>query len=311
MRSWLAHVAKMAIERLRGIKEVLGCLSHPQEKTAEALQDLSGVLLQCAESSEVALRNSCFSAGIVKSLLGVIRSSSRISVLADATRCLALLAHGNDDAREKLGEMEAVPSLLKLLLPCPRAGSTSLWPEEWLPVYEQTLGCLRKLTYHNIGNQQQLALAGGVKLIIELGGNKDLFTNFGRFTPEAKLSLEELVLRKKLVGRVVSVPKDEVTAVLQSFPALSGHSPGITMHYPAFYVDLATTDSGSWIAHSLQEKGVVWLDHAPAAESAKWTCVAVQNVEDGCNVWCQFCTRKTSDAVVRMRKRLEELVRAL
>lgn len=293
-------------KRLSGICEVLGCLSNSQEQVAEALSDLASVLLLCAETSEDVVRNSCFSAGIVKAVLGILRSCSAVGLLATAAKCLTLLAHGNDEGRIKLGELGAISVLLRLLLPRPH-GQAGKWPKEWVPVYEQVLGCLRKLTYHNASNQQQLAMAGGVKLIIEMAMNKQLFTNFGEFLPEAKTSLEEMVLRKKLISRVNPVPKEEVGAVLRSFPALISSSRGPSLHYPAFMVDLVT-ESGNWIAHSLLEKGVVWLDHSPLPDGVKWTCVVVQNVEDGCNVWCQFCTSNPSVAVVRMRKSLEELV---
>ena len=295
--------------RLRKAREVLGCLSSSKEKVAEALIDLSDVFLQCAESSEEVLRNSCFSAGIVKAVLGILRSCSEVDVLATAAKCLALLAHGNDEARIKLGEMGAIAVLLKLLWPRPRSAPTcDKWPREWVPVYEQALGCLRKLTYHNSGNQQQLAMTGGVKLIIELAMDNQLFTNAGEFPPEAKPLLEEMVLRKKLISRVNPVPKEEVGAVLRSFRALTSGSRALSLHYPAFVVDLVT-ENGTWIAQSLQEKGVAWLDHSPLPDGVKWTCVVVQNVEDGCNVWCQFCTSNPSDAIVRMRRSLLELVR--
>lgn len=297
-------------KRLDGIWEVLGCLSSSEEQVAEALSDLANVLLHCAESSEDVprhvVRNSCFSVGIVKAVLGILRSCSAVGLLATASKCLTLLAHGNDEARVKLGELGAILVLLKLLLPRPQ-GQAGKWPKEWVPVYEQVLGCLRKLTYHNPSNQQQLAVAGGMKLIIEMAMNKQLFTNFGEFPPETKPSLEEMVLRKKLVSRVNPVPKEEVGEVLKSFPALVSSSRALSLHYPAFMVDLVTEDRNS-VAYSLLEKGVVWLDHSPLPDGVKWTCVVVQNVEDGCNVWCQFCTSNPSAAVVRMRESLQELV---
>jgi hypothetical protein len=313
--SSLVHVANMAAlrqleERLRVIGGTVRSLSSSEEKVAEALNDLSDVLLLCVESSEDVVRNSCFSAGIVKAVLGILRSYSAVDTLATAAQCLALLAHRNDEARMKLGEMGAIPVLLKLLYPCSSSSSSSKWPAAWAPVYEQALGCLRKLTYHDASNQQQFAMTGGVKLIIEMAMDAQLFTNCGEFPPETKPFLEEMVLRKKLISRVNAVPKDEIGGILRSFPALTSGSKGPSLHYPAFVVDLVA-ENGSWIAHTLLEKGMAWLDHSPLLADVKWTCVVVQNVEDGRNVWCQFCTSKPSDAMVGMRESLRELVCAL
>lgn len=174
-------------------------------------------------------------------------------------------------------------------------------------MYQETLACLRKLTYLNVSNQQQLAVAGGIKLIVELAMDRNLLTNFGRFPPEAKSYLEGLVLRKKLIGQVSPVPKEELPTMLRSFSALAVDAAGVLMHYPAFYVNLATPTSDQWISHRLVEKGVAWPDPVPPLEGSKWTCVMVQSVEDGRNVWCHFCLKNPSDAVVRMRKSLEEL----
>jgi len=287
--------------RLDEIKDVLGCLSYSQEKVEAGLLDLSCVLLRCARMGEDEVRNSCFSLGIAKALLGILRSCNRVSTLSTAAKCLSLLVHANDEARVGLGELGAVSVLVRLLQPRPPA----VWPEEWIPVYEQTLCCLRKLTYHCASNQQELARIGGIKLVLEMAVNKDLFSNYGRFPSEAKATLEELTLRKKLVAHVVSVKDDKHTAVLDSFPALSS----LKLHYPAYFVDLATKD-GEWVAAAMVEKGVAWPDYSAVIpdEGDKWTCVGVQNVEDGCNVWCQFCTEKPSAAVTKMTQSLKELV---
>lgn len=304
----MALSSSLAGEKLRGIREVLGCLSSQPIEVAEALRDLADVLLWCGEATEDGLRNSCFSNGLVKAVLGILRSCSAVSMLATAARCLALLTHGNDEARIKLGELGAIQVLLNLLLPRPRGRKASpLWPKEWIPLYEQALMCLRKLTYLNMSNQQRLAMAGGVKLVVELAMDKSLLTNYGEFCPKAKRALETLVLRKKMISRVKPVPKDEIPATLRSFPALSS---SLSIHYPAFLVELVT-EGGSWVAQTLLEKGVVWLDQSPVPDGVKWTHVEVQHVEDGCNVWCQFCTSNPSNGVVNMRKSLQELVCAL
>lgn len=296
-------------QQLNEIAAVLRCLTHPQEKVEVALDRLSSVLMHCVEAGDVDVRNSCFSAGIVKAVLGILRSCGEVSTLAIGARCLGLLVHANDEARGELGELGAIPVLVKLLVPRPRlcsdGASGPLWPREWVPVYKESLVCLRKLTFFNHSNQQALAREGGVKLVIEMSQDQGLFTNYGQFPAETKVCLEELVTRKRFVSRVCAVAEEERAAVLRSFPALDLLG---SMHYPAFYVEL-TTEDRQWVSHSLLEKGVVWPTHRPVPEGCKWTNVVVQCVESGCDVWCQFCTHKPNDAAVLMNKSLLELVR--
>lgn len=292
-------------QQLKEIAGVLRCLTHSQEKVKEALGRLSSILLACAEAGDVEVRNSCFPTGIVKAVLGVLRSCDKVSVLATAARCLGRLVHANDEARIELGELGAIPVLVKLLVPRPPTPGSPLWPKEWVPVYKESMVCLRKLTFFNLSNQQALARAGGVKLIIEIVQDQGLYTNYGQFPAETKACLEELVARERFVSRVCSVAKDERAAVLRSFPALDLLG---SMCYPAYYVELTTKDR-KWVSHSLLEKGVVWPAHRPVPEGCKWTNVVVQCVESGCDVWCQFCTDKPNEAAVLMRKSLLELVR--
>lgn len=302
-------------KKLIEIGKVVGNLSYSEETVEATLCDLAEVLLQCAKSDESEVRNSCFYLGIVRAILGILRSCSQVSMLAKAAKCVGLLAHGNDDARIKLGELGAINVLLNLLLPRGGGGRSSsagvgfscLWPREWIPVYEQALTSLRKLTYLNASNQQELARVGGIKLIVELATDQNLNTNYGHFPPEAKRSLQDLTLRKKFISRVSSVPEEERESVLRSFPALCVHFPAVTMHYPTFYVDLVTKE-GEWIATSLLEKGVAWPDSTPVPEASKWTCVIVQSVEDALSMWCQFCTQSPSEPVVKMKNSLKELV---
>lgn len=311
--------------RLAGIKRVLGCLSHSQEEVKAALEHLSEILLQCAKAGDTDTRNSCFRLGLVKATLGVLRSSSDVSTLATAARCVALLTHANEEARLRLGAMGAVRVLLKLLDLRPHtpedhvdvggAGEGAgrprpLWPKEWVPVYEQALVCLTKLTYHNASNQQELARLGGIKLILDLSMDANLCTNYSSFPLETKSHLEELVLRGKFISRVTSVPPDDRASVLRSFPALTQHGKAsASLHYPAFHVDLVTSD-GEWVARVLSEKGVVWPEcHTPIPEGSKWTCVVCTGVEEDCGLWCQFCVEKPSQAISAMNRSLEELVR--
>ena len=303
-------MASCMVDKLLELKEVLGSLSHTQDKVKKALGELVEVLYQCITmthgNDENDVRNHCFSMGIAKALLGIMRSSSDINMLTSAVRASVLLAHGNDEGRTLLGKLGAIPILLNLLLDS-KSSSAALWPKEWVPVYEQVLMCLRKLTYFNATNQQELARIGGIKLIIGLVMDKGLFYNYGQFPANAKKELQSLILGKKFVSRVFTVPKNERALMLHAFPPLSEDSPATILHYPAFYVDLVDND-GAWLASTMLDKGVVWPDSVPSLESAKWTCVMVQHVEDGCSFWCQFCTQNPSEEIMQMNKILQELV---
>ena len=331
----------MMEERLAGIRDILGSLVHPQDKVKGALEDLGQVLLEFIRSSDSEIRNLCFSMGIAKATLGILRSckhASQVGMVAMAARCLALLAHDNEEARSQLGEMGVLTNLINLLVPPPQRsrsdnsrgmvsgrqakgsshmdGASSgrqgrseamvgLWPREWLQVYEQVMMCLRKMTFHNHSNQQEMARVGGIKLVVEMVMDLPLSTNYGDFPPKARLCLEELVLNKKLISRVVSVPDEEKEALFCVFPAVQAK------HYPAFYLELVRED-GEWVSSAMLERGVVWPEPSPPKPTnAKWTCVAVQWVEDGCHVWCQFCSQKPNEAVVRARNSLRELVSKL
>ena len=295
------------------IKAVLGRLSSSDDEVKESLGQLEDVLLQCIKCGQDDMRDLCFSLGIVKALLGIMHSSSDVSMLMRAVSCTALLAHGNDEGRIQLGELKVIPTLLNLLLPHPvihgvrgHGNGTTLWPKEWIPVYEKVLIALRKLTYHNSSNQQELAQIGGIKLIVELAMNNKLLSNFDEYPPEAKELLVSLVLGRKFITRVTAVPEEDKKVLFQSFPALSVFST-INMHYPAFYVDLVTKDK-VWVANTLLERGVVWPDNASSPEGSKWTCVVVHSVEEGCGLWCQFCTQNPSEALVQMKNTLAKLV---
>lgn len=297
--------------KLSDIHRVLVCLSQPQDKVEKALKELSDILTECVSTDtddDTTLRNLCFSQGIVRALLGILRSSSQVSMLILASKCIALLTHGYDEGRIRLGELGAVPVMVGLLHGHleRRGPSDYAWSKEWVPVYEQVLICLRKLTFHNMANQQELARIGGIKLVIALATDKGLTSNFGQFTPEAKKHVELLTLRKKFISRVFPVPDDEKRDVICAFPALCTDT-GLALNYPAFYVDLITKD-GIWVARSLVEEGLVWPAPEDNPDSLKWTCLVVQNVEDGNSLWCHFCYKKQSQALVDMNETLSSLV---
>lgn len=303
--------------KLLEIKEVLVCLSQPQDKVENALEELSDILTECVsgDSDDDTSRTLCFSQDIVKALLGILRSSSQVSMLVLASRCIALLTHGNEYGRIRLGELGAVSVLMHLLRSHQErrvlgvgvdSRSDLPWSSEWVPMYEQVLICLRKLTFHNMSNQQELAEIGGIKVVVELATDKGLRSNFGHFMPEAVKYMELLTLRKKLISRVFPVPEDEKQDVLSAFPALCTDV-GPALHYPVFYVDLVTKE-GVWIDGSLVEDGLAWPSPKDIPDSFKWTCVVVQNVEDGNSLWCQFCSKKPSQALLDMSETLSTLV---
>lgn len=300
--------------KLPEIIKYLTCLSQPQNKVERALEELCDILMTCASCDlDDDTRHLCFSKGIVKALLGILRSSSEVSMLVLASKCIVFLTHGNDDGRIRLGELGVIPVLISLLrfhleqrgLKGRADGRTdSVWSKEWVPVYEQVLICLRKLTFHNMANQHELARLGGIKIVVMLATDKGLTSNFGEFTLEAKKCMESLSLRKKFISRVSPVPDNEKLDVLSSFPALCADT-GRALHYPAFYVDLITKD-GIMVTHSLFEEGVVWPSN-DTPDSFQWTCLVVETVENCNSLWCQFCSKKPSQAILDMNATLNTL----
>ena len=323
---------------LTEVQKVLTCLSQPQENVERALGELSNILKSCAlnDIEGNTIRNLCFSNGIISAVLGILQCSSQLSMLVMASRCIALLTHGNEEARIRLGELGVITIFIFLLhdhlkkrkLDGSTDGRTpSLWCKEWVPLYEQVLICLRKLTFHSITNQQELAEIGGIKMIVALATDQGLTSNFGKFTPAAKKCVESLTLRKKFVARVSAVPENEKMDVLGAFPALIAET-GPLLHYPMFYIDLVTED-GVMVTSSLLDEGVVWptSDDNLASSNTngsssntngsssntngspfQWTYVVVECVEDGNSLWCQFCTKKENQALLEMKNTLSCLV---
>ena len=297
-------------ENFKEIQAMLTDLSRSEQDVEAVVSRLGSLLYRCAES-QTSERNLAFDLGVVKALLGILRCSPSSSLVSKVAGCLALLVHGNEEARERLGNVTNFFQLLmKHLSPnvSERVGLEAVprvsWDLSRAGVYEQVLSVLQKLTYLNSDNQVRLAQSGGVKLIINLAMSSVFLRNSGYFSLESKSCLERLTLGKKLACRAAFVPESCSGAVLSSFDALSGDYAMVTAQYPAFYVSLATEDK-KWIASAMIEKGVVWPDHTLfPAEGSKWTWVIVTNVENGSNVWCQFCREKADP---RMEQMLESL----
>ena len=298
------------------IQKVLTNLSYSEEEVESAISNLANLLyrINAGEEEGAALRDAAFSRGIVKALLGVLRSSSRVTLLAKTAGCIALLAHDSDDVRARLANTDVVPLLLSLCTPRPNPsdpfdhGEPS-WHEEWVPVYEQVLIALRKLTYLNLDHQQKLAQVGGVKLIIDLCTNKEFRQTCSQFSPEAKCCLEEYTLGKKLICRAAKAPENERKSILRYFSVVSQTPHTLSLHYPLYLVQLATREQ-VWIEDMMVTSGTVWSDpsYFPKSSNPVWTCVMVSCVEDGGHVWCQFCSQEPRPQVQAMCASLMELV---
>ena len=310
---------RAAVEKsLRELQSILVRVTLSEEEVEAAVSRLGGVLSDCVQCSDVDGRNTAFDIGIVKVLTGVLRCSSNVSLLGKVANCLALLVHGNEEARERLGSDKNVFKLLTSLLSpqvvyCTGASAVESPPKEYwelnrMEVYEKVLSVFRKLTYFNGDNQVRLAQSGTIKLIVNLCLSDVFLRNRGHFGQDSKRCLESLTLGKRLACRTSFVAKSTSGVVLSSFQALSGEYAIVTAQYPAFYVSLAT-DEKNWISSIMVERGVVWPDHTPfPAEGAKWTRVIVTHVEDGSNVWCQFCKETPDPKMTELQRSLDEMV---
>ena len=311
--------AVIVLKSLKEIQAVLSNLSCSEEELEAVVSRLRDVLCHCAQN-EVGGRNSAFDLGIVKALLGILRSSSNLPLLAEVVKCLALLVHGNEDGRRRLGEVSNLFQLLVNLL-APRSVALPVFKVESSPkhaweisqseVYEQVLSLFQKLTYLNGDNQVRLAQSGGIKLIVNLSVSNLFLRNSGQFSKESKRCLKHLTLGKRLACRATFVPNSSTGAVLSSFQALSGENSVVTAQYPAFHISLAT-DERKWVSSTMIDMGVVWPDHVPfPMEGSKWTRVMVTNIENGNSVWCKFWKEKPDARLKAMLKSLDDMVRYL
>ena len=315
--SEMKTVDRAAVRKaFKEVHSILANVTSSDSEIEDAVSQLGEVLYRCVQCSDVDARNTAFDVGIVKVLMGILICSSNVSILSKVANCLALLVHGNEEARERLGSMRDLFRLLVTML-SPRVEAAGAftesqqrvcWELERMEVYEKVLSVFRKLTYLNGDNQVRLTQCGTIKLIVNLCTSDMFLRNCGQFSRDSKQCLERLTLGKKLACRTSCVPKNSSGVVLSSFQALSGEYSIVTAQYPAFYVSLATNER-NWISCAMIERGVVWPDHTPfPTEGSKWTQVMVMHVENGSNVWCQFCKEKVDPEMEELKKSLEDLV---
>ncbi len=292
------------------IETVLLRIDSSQEQLEKAASDLVALLQGCPPASGEALRRETFSRGLVRSLLGILRCSCNTHLLTKAATCISAIAFDSDESRARLARTDVITVLLRLISPQPDRFDRNrlVWRREWIPVYEQVLNVLRKLTYHSLDNQQQLLQQGGIKLIIELSTDKGFHKESCSFSPEAKRQLADLAVGRKLFCQSTQAPTDVHPSILSAFPALTSANSSLSQHYPSFLVSLATPDQ-QWIASTMIASGCVWPDPTPLPSSCKTvtTCVYATHVEDGGHIWCQFCTGKLSEKVQNLSSSLHSL----
>lgn len=305
--------------------EILTDLRHSRDdaKVAAAIKDLSQLFYR-NQQRRTPLFQAAWSRGGVSALLGILRSSQSISLLADATGCLALLLQDNSRAASELASCDILSTLLPLLYPrsVKRPTSAALtvhspyplscplsWHREWLPVYETTLAVVRKLTYHSPPLQETFAEKGGIRLIIELSSSPEFISSSSAFSAAARDKLATLTLGKKLICHAAATPRHSQNVVLKAFPALAFSSRDLSSLYPSYIVDLVT-EREEWVADSLVASQEVWPCYASFPEGTRpvWTCVSVTCVEDGGHVWCQFCLDRPKPRIDAMATLLREIV---
>ena len=309
--------------RVNNACEVLTDLRYVRDEanTSAALRTICRLLNEAAGGEERSfIYQVAISAGGVSALLGIIRSSPSITVLADAASCLSLLVQGNERAAPDLASRDVLSPLLPLLYPRKQQRSSSepskyplssysrlLWTRERLPVYEAALSALRKLTYHSSDLQRTLAQRGGIRLIIELSTSPEFLSETSSYSPTAIKEFAKLALGKKYIANAASAPKTTRSDLLEQFTALASLEHG--SEYPYYVVDLVTYER-KWVVDSIIDTGLVWPSRAPFPEGAEpvWTCVGVVCVEDPGHVWCQFCIDQPKPKVDAMVTALRNMV---
>lgn len=294
--------------------------SRDEAKTTTAIKNLSQLLYLYPQNRE-SLFQAAWSRGGVTALLGILRSSQSVPLLANTAGCLALLIQDNSRAALELASCDVLSSLLPLLFPradkpaspmtvdSPYPLSSPLsWPRHRLPVYEMVLAVIRKLTYHSSSLQRTFARRGGIRLITELSSSPDFISMCSSFSTAARDKLVSLTLGKKLICHAALTPKNGQNSVLKSFPVLTS-SVGLSSFYPSYIVDLMTEDE-KWIADVLVELQKVWPCHTPFPKEAEpvWTCVCVTCIQDGGHLWCQFCLDRPKPKINAMATALREMV---
>lgn len=307
-------------QRVLGLCEVITELRHSEDETETAITSLNELLHSNPENRAL-LCEAVFTHGGVPALLGILRSCQSVPLLAKAASCLSLLVHDNHKGATRLAKCDDIAAILLPLL-CPQSDyfpspdeeiQTVLslsWQKERLPVYERVLSLLRKLTFHCPSLQHAVAKQGGIRLLIELSSNADFIRRCSSFSDAARERLVAIALGRKLICHAVSMPEGLRGDVMRAFPALSASPLGLAAQYPAYIVDLMF-EEGEWVADLLVASGEVWPSHVPFPKGVEpvWTCVMVTCVEDGGNVWCQFCSDKPKPRINAMATFLRELVR--
>lgn len=95
------------------VATVLTTLHHAEGEDEEAVTTLLELLR--ADSCH-AQRRQIFSNGVVPALLGILRSSDNVGLLAKVVGCFSLMARGSDETRARLAETDVVSLLLGLCL---------------------------------------------------------------------------------------------------------------------------------------------------------------------------------------------------
>ena len=302
---------------------VLTDLHHPDEETERSIDDLSQLLYHNPQKRSL-LVGTTLTHGGVAALVGILRSSQSLLLIAKAARCLTLLVHNNREGVSKLVSCNIIAASLALLLPRPnisptedetlvdashRLSSPPSWQKEWIPVYEATLALLRRLTYHSFNLQQTFVEQGGVKLIIELSCNPEFIESCSSFSEASRKQLATIALGQKFICYAATTPKSNQSAVLKAFTALKTAGSQTSLEYPSYIVDLMS-ENGDWLSDLLVSSGEVWPSHAffPKEVTPVWTCVSVTCVEDGGHVWCQFCQNSPKPRIQAMAEALRNLV---
>ena len=324
-------VIKMELpHRVARLCQTLTELHRSDDETEAAISDLSNL---CSDPQKRAsLCPVVFRSGGVPALLGILRSSQSVSLLSRAAGCLSILVHDSRNAASVLDSHNITSVLLPLLLPQPthppsyeedlqqsppevepsQLVPTHSWCRERLPVYEAVLLLLLKLTYHCSETQHSIAEQGGIHLITEISSSEEFVRRCSVFSDAAREQVATVALGRKLICHAAATPESLRSNVMRGFPSLCSSSLDLRSEYPSYVVDLVR-ESGEWISDLLVESGKLWSTRVPFPNGADpvWTCVFVTCVENGGNVWCQFCSDKPKPRVEAMATHLQELVSLL
>ena len=314
--------------RIARLCQTLTELHRSDDETEAAISDLNNLL--CSKpQNRVSLSSVVFRSGGVPALLGILRSSQSVSLLARAAGCLSILVHDSPHAASSLNSHDVTSVLLPLLLRRPtllppykedlrqsppevessQLVPTNSWCRERLPVYEAVLLLLLKLTHHCPATQHSIAKQGGIHPIIEISSNEEFVRRCSVFSDAARKEVATAALGRKLICHAAAAPESLRGNIMRGFPSLCSSSLDLRSAYPSYVVDLMR-EGGEWISDLLVESGEVWSSRVPFPNGADpvWTCVFVTCIENGGNVWCQFCSDRPKPRVEAMTTYLQGLV---